>query len=76
MKMKSDDIIRKYGRDVASRLRECDDEEQMKAILKSEGFSVSESDISTITELIKTMGGEMRELSLDELDHITGGTII
>ena len=74
--MKSDNIIRKYGRDVASRLRECSDEAQMKSVLKGEGFTVSDSDLSAIAEVMKTIGGGLRELTLDELDQITGGTII
>lgn len=74
--MKSDNILRKYGREVVERLRSCGDESQMKALLQSEGFTVSDSDLSAIAEVMKTMGGGLRELTLDELDQITGGTII
>lgn len=48
----------------------------MKSVLKGEGFTVSDSDLSAIAEVMKTMGGGLRELTLDELDQITGGTII
>lgn len=74
--MKSDNILRKYGREVVERLRSCADESQMKALLQGEGFTVSDSDLSAIAEVMKTMGGGLRELTLDELDQITGGTII
>lgn len=74
--MKSDNILRKYGREVVERLRSCSDESQMKALLQGEGFTVSDSDLSAIAEVMKTMGGGLRELTLDELDQITGGTII
>lgn len=74
--MKSDNILRKYGREVVERLRSCGDESQMKALLQGEGFTVSDSDLSAIAEVMKTMGGGLRELTLDELDQITGGTII
>lgn len=75
-KMKSDNILRKYGREVVERLRSCGDESQMKALLQGEGFTVSDTDLSAIAEVMKTMGGGLRELTLDELDQITGGTII
>lgn len=74
--MKSDNILRKYGREVVELLRSCADESQMKALLQGEGFTVSDSDLSAIAEVMKTMGGGLRELTLDELDQITGGTII
>ena len=74
--MKSDNILRKYGREVVERLRSCADESQMKALLQGEGFTISDSDLSAIAEVMKTMGGGLRELTLDELDQITGGTII
>lgn len=74
--MKSDNILRKYGREVVERLRSCGDDSQMKALLQGEGFTVSDSDLSAIAEVMKTMGGGLRELTLDELDQITGGTII
>lgn len=74
--MKSDNILRKYGREVVERLRSCADKSQMKALLQGEGFTVSDSDLSAIAEVMKTMGGGLRELTLDELDQITGGTII
>lgn len=74
--MKSDNILRKYGREVVERLRSCGDESQMKALLQGEGFTISDSDLSAIAEVMKTMGGGLRELTLDELDQITGGTII
>ena len=72
--MKINNIIRKYGRDITSRMRECADETGMKKILEEGGFTVSDVDVKQIAALLRTMSGELRDLTLDELNQITGGT--
>lgn len=74
--MKADNIIRIYGRETTEQLRGCNDEAEMKEVLEQKGFTVSDADIKAIHQLMKTMSGALRELSLDELNQITGGTIL
>ncbi|MGM9733719.1 MAG: hypothetical protein ACI3YT_06335 [Prevotella sp.] len=73
--MKADNIIRIYGRETTELLRGCSDEAEMKEVLAQKGFTVSDDDVKAIHQLMKTMSGELRELSLDELNQITGGII-
>ena len=72
--MKLDTVIKLYGRNVMEQLRLCHNENEMMLVVSNAGYSVTPNEAKEILALMTLLTGGLRELTLEELSQVTGGT--
>lgn len=72
--MKLDTVIKLYGRNVMEQLRLCHNENEVMLVISNAGYSVTPNEAKEILALMTLLTGGLRELTLEELSQVTGGT--
>ncbi|MDD6863444.1 MAG: hypothetical protein PUD56_06300 [Prevotella sp.] len=72
--MKLDTVIKLYGRNVMEQLRLCHNENEVMQVVSNAGYSVTPNEAKEILALMTLLTGGLRELTLEELSQVTGGT--
>lgn len=72
--MKLDTVIKLYGRNVMEQLRLCHNENEVMLVVSNAGYSVTLNEAKEILALMTLLTGGLRELTLEELSQVTGGT--
>lgn len=72
--MKLDTVIKLYGRNVMEQLRLCHNENEVMRVVSNAGYSVTPNEAKEILALMTLLTGGLRELTLEELSQVTGGT--
>ena len=72
--MKLDTVIKLYGRNVMEQLRLCHNENEVMQVVSNAGYSVTLNEAKEILALMTLLTGGLRELTLEELSQVTGGT--
>lgn len=72
--MKLDTVIKLYGRNVMEQLRLCHNENEVMRVISNAGYSVTPNEAKEILALMTLLTGGLRELTLEELSQVTGGT--
>ena len=72
--MKLDTVIKLYGRNVMEQLRLCHKENEVMQVISNAGYSVTPNEAKEILALMTLLTGGLRELTLEELSQVTGGT--
>ena len=72
--MKLDTVIKLYGRNVMEQLRLCHNENGVMQVVSNAGYSVTPNEAKEILALMTLLTGGLRELTLEELSQVTGGT--
>ena len=72
--MKLDTVIKLYGRNVMEQLRLCHNENEVMRVISNAGYSVTPNEEKEILALMTLLTGGLRELTLEELSQVTGGT--
>ena len=72
--MKLDTVIKLYGRNVMEQLRLCHHENEVLLVVSNAGYSVTPNEAKEILALMTLLTGGLRELTLEELSQVTGGT--
>ena len=72
--MKLDTVIKLYGRNVMEQLRLCHNENEVMQVVSNGGYSVTPNEAKEILALMTLLTGGLRELTLEELSQVTGGT--
>ena len=72
--MKLDTVIKLYGRNVMEQLRLCHNENEVMQVVSNAGYSVTPNEAKEILALMTLLTGVLRELTLEELSQVTGGT--
>lgn len=72
--MKLDTVIKLYGRNVMEQLRLCHNENEVMLVVSNAGYSVTPNEAKEILALMTLLTGGLRELTLEELSQVTGGT--
>ena len=72
--MKLDTVIKLYGRNVMEQLRLCHNENEVMQVVSNAGYSATPNDAKEILALMTLLTGGLRELTLEELSQVTGGT--
>ena len=72
--MKLDTVIKLYGRNVTEQLRLCHNENEVMRVISNAGYSVTPNEAKEILALMTLLTGGLRELTLEELSQVTGGT--
>ena len=72
--MKLGTVIKLYGRNVMEQLRLCHNEKEVMQVVSNAGYSVTPNEAKEILDLMTLLTGGLRELTLEELSQVTGGT--
>lgn len=72
--MKLDTVIKLYGRNVMEQLRLCHNENEVMLVVSNAGYSATPNETKEILALMTLLTGGLRELTLEELSQVTGGT--
>ena len=72
--MKLDTVIKLYGRNVMEQLRLCHNENEVMQVVSNAGYSVTPNEAKEILALMTLLTGGLRELTLEGLSQVTGGT--
>ena len=72
--MKLDTVIKLYGRNVMEQLRLCHNENEVMRVISNAGYTVTPNEAKEILALMTLLTGGLRELTLEELSQVTGGT--